>query len=124
MAYKAYVNNFNKELQIGSNSRHIKFKNGFFATEDPEIQAKIESSQGFGVNIHFQDTLEEMERMGRERQEKEGAEKARKRKEFLAEMEAEEKVAAEAKIKEEVKVERTEAKSKINKRLAAADRVL
>ena len=72
---KQYVCNFYKELQLG---KDVKFRNGFFETDNPETQAQIESSQGFGVHIHFKDSLKEMERVGRERQEKEAAEKAEK----------------------------------------------
>jgi len=88
---KQYVCNFYKELQLG---KDVKFRNGFFETDNPETQAKIESSQGFGVHIHFKDSLKEMERVGRERQEKEAAEKAERRIAVLAELAAEEEAEA------------------------------
>ena len=88
---KQYVCNFYKELQLG---RDVKFQNGFFETNDPKIQTKIESSQGFGVNIHFKDSLEEMARIGRERQETEAAEKAERRTAVLEELAKEEEAEA------------------------------
>lgn len=121
MALKQFTCNFYKELQIG---KRVKFKNGFFETEDPGLQAQIEQSSGFGVHIHYKDSIEEMERIGRERQENTAAEKARKRKEFLDEMDAEEKAESEKSAKKETEVEAVAAKKKNDKRLKAADRIL
>lgn|SRR3990167_4555851 len=124
MGLRQYVNNFQKELQIGSNSNGVKFRGGFYETEDPKRQELIETNDAFGVSIHFMDSVEEMERIGKVRQETEGADKARKRKEFLAEMEAEDKAEADRKEKAAAELDAADKKKTINKKHAAASKVL
>ena len=121
MAWKQYVCNFFKELQLG---RNVKFHDGFFETDDPIIQAKIESSDGFNVHIHFKDSLKEMERMSRDREEGVAADKARKRKEFLDEIAAEEKAENGKAAKATAEDKATAGKEKSRKELRAADRIL
>ncbi len=76
---KQYVNNLHKELQIG---KHVKFRGGSFETEDPKLQELIERDNAFGSAIHFKDSIEEMERLGREGEEK-AAEELTKEKKVL-----------------------------------------
>ena len=121
MAFRAYVCNLYKSLRIG---KDVKFENGLFETDDTEIQGKIEASNGFGVHIHYRDSVEEMERIGRQRQEKEAADKARKRREFLAEMEAEENAAREKQGKVAKAEKGEEGKLRGRKRIEVADKVL
>ena len=118
---RQYVNNFHKQLQIG---KHIKFDNGFFETEDTELQALIESNNAFGVHIHFKDTPEEMARLGLKRQEDEAAEKARKRTAFLAEIKAEEDEVKKEKAEKEKEEATEKKKEKAGQKLRAADKVL
>ena len=120
-ALRQYVCNLYKELQSGSKG---KFSMGFFETDDPVLQAQIESTNGFGPHIHYRDSLEEMERIGREREEQTQGERARKRKEFLAEMDAEAKAKSKEKAVERTKTRAAAEKQKEKKKLAAADRVL
>ena len=124
MSYRAYVCNFFKELQIGNNARGIKFQNGFFETDDPEIQQVIETSQGFGVHIHLKDSLEEMERIGKERQEAAAGEKAKRKKEVLDEIAADDKAESDKKAKLEAEAKKASEKRKTIGKLAAADKVL
>ncbi len=118
---RQYVNNFHKQLQIG---KHVKFDNGFFETEDPELQALIESNNAFGVHIHFKDTPEEMARLGLKRQEEEAAEKARKRREFLAEIKAEEDEAEKEKVEKQEKEKVEAEKEKAGQKLRAANKIV
>ncbi len=118
---KQYVNNLHKELRIG---RHVKFQKGFFETEDPLLQAQIEGTNDFGSSIHFVDSVEEMERIGRERQEGVAGEKAKKRKELLDEIAAEEKAAEDNDKKEARETKAQKQKGTATRRLRAADKVL
>ena len=83
MGLRQYACNLNKELQIGS---RVKFVNGFYETFDLDIQRQIEGSSGFPHSIHYVDSVAEMERIGRERDEKESAERARTRERVLQEI--------------------------------------
>ncbi len=121
MSLKQYVNNFHKQLQIG---KHVKFDNGFYETEDLELQALIESNNAFGVHIHFKDTPEEMARIGLKRQEGMAGEKARKRKEVLAEIAAEEEAEKQKQAEAEKKEKADKEKSSSERKLRAADKVL
>ena len=117
---RAYVCNTWKSLQIG---RHVKFQDGFFETDDPELQNEIEKNNAFGIAIHYQDTLEVMEARGRELSEQRAAEKARRRQELLDELAAEDRDerARLAKLAEEQ--EQREGKRRAEATLRAADEV-
>lgn len=116
MGLKQYVCNLYKELQIG---KDVKFQNGFFETDDPEIQAKIERSSGFENHIHFKDALEEMERIGLQRQEETAGERARERRRILDEIAADEKAESRRRAKEKAKAEE---ERKEEKKVAEAQR--
>ena len=94
MALREYVNNLHKQLQIG---KYVKFVGGFYSTDDLDLQKLIESNNAFGTSIHFRDSLEIMERRGREREEAAAAERAVERKRILAEIAKEEKEESERK---------------------------
>ena len=87
MSYKSYVCNLWKELRIGPK---VAFKNGFFETDDPQLQGLIERNNAFGSAIHFKDTEEEMARQGRVREEEASAKRAQARQAMLDEMKKEE----------------------------------
>lgn len=118
---RQYTCNRYKELRIG---KSIKFENGFYETDDVELQELMEANDWFGVHIHFKDSIEEMERVGLERQEAVSGEKARKKAEFLKEMNAEERAEAKKAAKNDAEAQTAAEKQTGRKKLAAAEKVL
>lgn len=88
MALRQYVCNTWKKLQIG---KYVKFKGGAFETEDQKLQELIEKNNAFGSAIHYKDSLDEMNRLGREREEQATVARAKERKRVLREIADEEK---------------------------------
>lgn len=121
MGLRQYTCNFHKSLMLGNKRDGMaQFADGYFETEDPRIQHMIESNNAFGTSIHFKDSVEEMERIGRQRQEKVAGEAAALRKKIMDEQAAEEKEQQKqksAKAKAEAEAER---KAVDEKRLVAA----
>lgn len=99
---RQYVCNIWKGLQIG---KHVKFRGGSFETEDPKLQELVERNNAFGSAIHFKDSLEEMERIGRERDEKASVERIKERKRVLREIADEEKAEADRRVAEKAEIE-------------------
>ena len=54
---KGYGDNRYPFWQIGD---HVRFENGLFETDDPALQALIESRPEFGVHIHPRETAAEL----------------------------------------------------------------
>ena len=106
---KQYVNNLHKQLQIG---KYVKFVDGFYETDDPKLQAQIEGTNAFGPSIHYKDSLEEMARLGREREEQGASERIKERRritqEIADEKEAEVQSKAVARAQEEAEAEEQE----------------
>ena len=118
MALKIYVCNKYKSLRIG---RHCQFRDGVFETEDPKLQHQIESCDAWTIDIHYQDTEEEMARIGRERLEAKNAEVARARKQVLDEQKSKEKQKAKVDWRAKAKQKKADADALDRKKIVAAD---
>jgi len=94
MSLRQYVCNTYKQLRIG---KYVQFKEGSYETEEKDLQELIEGNNLFGVSIHFKDTIEEMDRLGKERDEKGAAERAAERRRIMTEIDEDERVEKERK---------------------------
>lgn len=113
MATRIYVDNLHKELMIstavlGKDYKPIKFVGGLYETDDPILQGHIESLNAFGSSIHWQDDIEVMAQKAHQDAEEAAATKARRRRELLDELGADEDYQAQVKAKAQMDEESRE----------------
>jgi len=125
MALRLYVCNTYKQLRIG---KYIQFKEGSYETEEKDLQELIEANNLFGISIHFKDTIEEMEKLGKERDEQGAAKRAAERKRIMTEMDEDERIErerkADKKAVDQAEAEEDERLEKIKRAAAKAKRAV
>lgn len=99
MGLRTYVCNLQKALHIGLSTlgaeyrgKMVKFEDGLYTTDDPNVQALIERNDQFGSMIHWQDDVATMERRNLQTSEERANARSRERARLLQEIEEEEKV--------------------------------
>lgn len=121
MSNRQYVCNLWPELVIGAK---VKFRGGFFETDDEQLQQLVESRDAFGTSIHYKDTIEAMEAAGRHASEEKANKKARDRQELLDALAELEKDEGKEAAKEEARLRQEAEDAEAAKLLKAADKVV